>query len=152
MKPVGHVAGLPGAELLIGAVDCHVHACPHLNGRSLDVFQAVEEAAAAGMRGIGLMDNFANSSGLAALANRRLGHLGVEAFGGLIMEPPAGGVSAEAVRIALGYGYGGPGDGARFVSLPTHHTRNVARSEGRAPAYVESCLEIPESRDALDPG
>ena len=134
----------PGAELLAGAVDCHVHACPHLNGRSLDVLQAVEEAAAAGMRGIGLMDNFANSSGLAALANRRLGHLGVEAFGGLIMEPPAGGVSAEAVRIALGYGYG-PGDGARFVSLPTHHTRNVARSEGRAPAYVESCLEIPES-------
>ena len=53
-------------------------------------------------------------------------------------------MSAEAVRIALGYGYG-PGDGARFVSLPTHHTRNVARSEGRAPAYVESCLEIPES-------
>ena len=53
--------------------------------------------------------------------------------------------SAEAVRIALGYRYGGPGDGARFVSLPTHHTRNVARFEGRAPAYVESCLEIPES-------
>lgn len=47
----------PGAELLIGAVDCHVHACPHLNGRSLDVLQAVEEAAAAGMRGIGLMGN-----------------------------------------------------------------------------------------------
>ena len=134
----------PGAELLTGAVDCHVHACPHLNGRSLDVLQAMDEAAAAGMRGIGLMDNFANSSGLAALANRRLGHLGVEAFGGLIMEPPAGGVSAETVRTALGYGYG-PGDGARFVSLPTHHTRHVARSEGRAPAYVEGCLEIPES-------
>ena len=150
MKPVGHVAGLPGAELLIGAVDCHVHACPHLNGRSLDVFQAVEEAAAAGLRAIGLMDNFANSSGLAALANRRLGHLGVEVFGGLIMEPPAGGVCAEAVRIALGYGYG-PGDGARFVSLPTHHTRHVARSEGRSPAFVESCLEIPETAPLPDP-
>ena len=48
------------------------------------------------------------------------------------------------MRIALGYGYGGPGDGARFVSLPTHHTRKVARFEGRAPAYVQSCLEIPE--------
>ena len=134
----------PGAELLAGAVDCHVHACPHLNERSLDVFQAVEEAAAAGMRAIGLIDNFANTSGVAALANRRLGHLGVEVFGGLVMEPPAGGISAEAVRIALDYGYG-PGDGARFVSLPTHHTRNVARAEGRSPAYVECCLEIPES-------
>ena len=144
MEPPASAPRRPGAELLAGAVDCHVHACPHLNGRSLDVLQAVEEAAAAGMRGIGLMDNFANSSGLAALANRRLGHLGVDAFGGLIMEPPAGGVAAEAVRTALGYGYG-PGDGARFVSLPTHHTRHVARSEGRSPAYVESCLEIPES-------
>lgn len=144
MESAGQATGRPGAELLVGAVDCHVHACPHLNARSLDVFQAVEEAAAAGLRAVGLMDNFANSSGLAALANRRLGYLGVEVFGGLIMEPPAGGVSAEAVRTALGYGYG-PDDGARFVSLPTHHTRHVARSEGRSPTYVESCLEIPES-------
>ena len=150
MEPAGQVTGRPGAELLAGAVDCHVHACPHLNGRSLDVFQAVEEAAAAGLRAIGLMDNFANSAGLAALANRRLGHLGVEVFGGLIMEPPAGGVSAEVVRIALGYGYA-PGDGARFVSLPTHHTRHVARSEGRSPAYVERCLEIPDAGPVPDP-
>ena len=138
---------LPGADLLKGAIDCHVHACPHLNGRSVTVFDAVRNAAQTGMRAIGLMDNFANSSGYAALANRELGHLGVEVFGGLIMEPPAGGVSAEAVRIALGYGYGwpfGPGSGARFISLPTHHTRNVARQERRSPAYIESCLEIPE--------
>ena len=150
MEPVEHEPGRPGAELLAGAVDCHVHACPHLNARSVDVLQAVEEAGAAGMRAIGLIDNFANSSGLAALANRRLGHLGVEVFGGLVMEPPAGGVCPEAVRIALGYGYGA-GDGARFVSLPTHHTRHVARSEGRSPAYVEGCLEIPETGPLPDP-
>ena len=150
MEPVGHAPGRPGAELLAGAVDCHVHACPHLNARSVDALQAVEEAGAAGMRAIGLIDNFANSSGLAALANRRLGHLGVEVFGGLVMEPPAGGVCPEAVRIALGYGYG-VGDGARFVSLPTHHTRHVARSEGRSPAYVEGCLEIPETGPLSDP-
>lgn len=138
---------LPGSDLLRGAIDGHIHACPHINGRSVTVLDAVRNAAAAGMRAIGLMDNFANSSGYAALAMRELGQLGVEVFGGLIMEPPAGGVSAEAVRIALGYGYGppfGPGSGARFVSLPTHHTRHVARQEGRSPAYVENCLEIPE--------
>ena len=134
----------PGSELLVGAVDGHIHACPHLNGRSVTVFVAVRNAAAAGMRAIGLMDNFCNSSGYAALAMRELGNLGVEVFGGLIMEPPAGGVSAEAVRIALGYGYG---SGARFVSLPTHHTRNIARQEGRSPVYVDACLEIPESGD-----
>jgi Family of unknown function (DUF6282) len=33
-------------EMLVGAVDCHVHACPHINARRLDVFEAVREAAA----------------------------------------------------------------------------------------------------------
>lgn len=138
----------PGADLLIGGMDNHVHACPHINARSLDVFDAVEAAAAAGMVGLGLMDNFANSSGMAELAMRRLGHLGVDVFGGLIMEPPAGGVSADAVRVALKYGYG---SGARFISLPTHHTRNIALIERRSPAYVEDCLAVPETGSLPDP-
>ncbi|MEM1344268.1 MAG: DUF6282 family protein [Pseudomonadota bacterium] len=140
----------PGAALLVGAVDAHVHACPHLNARSVDVFEAVREASEAGMAAIGLMDNFANSAGLAALANRHLGHLGVQVFGGLIMEPPAGGLSVEAVEIALQYGYGA-GEGARFVSLPTHHTRHTARLEGRSPAYIEGCLAIPEKGALPEP-
>ncbi len=140
----------PGMELLQGAVDCHVHACPHLNARSVDVFQATRDAAAAGMRAIGLMDNFCNSSGYAALATRELGDLPVEVFGGIILEPPAGGLSADTVRTALGYGYG-LGTGARFVSLPTHHTRNIARAEGRSPAHIEACLEIPEQGPLPDP-
>lgn len=140
----------PGSEMLEGAVDCHVHACPHLNARCLDVFQAARQAADAGMRAIGLMDNFANSAGLAALAMRQLDDLGVEVFGGLIMEPPAGGVTAEAVRIALDYGYG-PGTGARFISLPTHHTRAIALQEARAAEHVERCLAIPETGPLPDP-
>ncbi len=140
----------PGAALLKGAVDCHIHACPHLNGRSVDVFQAVREAAACGMRGIGLMDNFASSAGYAALARRELGELGVDVFGGLIMEPQSGGISADAVRASLGCGYG-PEDGARFISLPTHHTQNIARIEGRSPAYLETCLAIPERGEPPDP-
>jgi hypothetical protein len=141
---------VPGMDFLAGAVDGHVHACPHINGRRLDVMEAVREAAAAGMAGLGLMDNFANSSGLAALVMRELGHLGVDVFGGLIMEPPAGGVSAETARIALSYGYG-PGTGARFLSLPTHHTRHVARQEGRSPLHIEACFHVPETGPLPDP-
>ena len=140
----------PGMDLLAGAVDCHVHACPHINSRRLDVFEAVRQAAAAGMAGIGLMDNFANSSGYAALAQRELGSLGVDIWGGLIMEPPAGGINAEAVHIALKYGYG-DGGGARFISMPTHHTRHVARQEGRSPAYVDACFELPARGAPSDP-
>ena len=141
---------LPGMDLLHGAVDCHVHACPHVNARSLDVLQAVRAAAAAGMHGIGLMDNFANTSGYAALAQRELGHLGVEVFGGLIMEPPAGGLATETVKIALGYGYS-QSDGARFISLPTHHTRHIAMQERRSPAYIDTCLALPEHGELPDP-
>jgi hypothetical protein len=140
----------PGMELLAGAVDCHVHACPHINARRLDAFEAVRDAAVAGMAGLGLMDNFANSSGVAALAMRELGHLGVDVWGGLIMEPPAGGVSAEAARIALSYGYG-EGRGARFLSLPTHHTRHTARQERRSPSYVDGCFHAPEAGPLPDP-
>ena len=142
---------LPAAVSLDGAVDGHIHACAHLNARSLTAFEAVRQAAAAGMRAIGLMDNFASSVGVAALCNRELGALGVEVFGGLILEPQAGGLSARAVAAALRCGYGAPGDGARFVSLPTHATRHVAAQEGRRGAYLDACLSIPERGPLPDP-
>ena len=139
-----------GMQHLKGAVDCHVHSCPHLNGRSVSVLDSVRQAAAAGMRAIGLMDNFQNSSGYAALAMAELGHLGVDVFGGLIMQPTAGGVSYEAARNAVDYGYG-PGTGARFISLPTHHTRAVALLEGRSPAFLETTFFVPSNGKVPDP-
>jgi len=148
--PMNLPANTPGMQYLVGAIDCHIHAPPHLNGRSVTVFEAVRQAAAAGMRAIGLMDNFCNSAGYAALAMAELGHLGVEVFGGLIMQPVAGGVTAAAARAALGYGYG-PGTAARFISLPTHHTRFVSQKEGRSPAYLETTFWVPENGVVPDP-
>ncbi|UPY37327.1 DUF6282 family protein [Sediminicoccus sp. KRV36] len=141
---------MPGTDWLRGAIDGHVHCAPHLNARSVHVFEAVRQAAAAGMRGLGIMCNFQNSSGFAALANAELGHLGCEAFGGLIMQPAAGGVTLEAARTALGYGYGA-GQGARFISLPTHHTRFVAEQEGRSPAFLETTFHIPRHGRVPEP-
>lgn len=140
---------LPAADLLVGSVDSHVHCCPHINQRTVTLFDAVRRAAAAGQAGLGLMDVFANTSGLAALANIELAHLGVDVFGGIILEPYAGGLSPRVVETALRMGYGN--GGARFVSLPCHHTAYVARSERRSPAYVETCLSIPESGPLPDP-
>ena len=139
-----------GMHYLEGAIDCHVHSCPHLNGRSANVLDSVRQAAAAGMRAVGLMDNFQNSSGFAALAMAELGHLGVEVFGGLIMQPTAGGVTLETARTAIGYGYG-PGTGARFISLPTHHTRHVATREGRSPAFLETTYWAGDTGPIPDP-
>ena len=137
-------------QFLRGAVDGHVHACPHLNARRLDAIAAADQAEAAGMAALGLMDNFSNSAALAALVRQARPQMALDVFGGLIMEPPAGGVSVEAVKAALGSGYG-PGQGARFISLPTHHTRQVALAEGRSPVHVEACLHIPEIGPLPDP-
>jgi hypothetical protein len=140
---------IEGADLLVGAVDCHVHACPHINGRTVTVPDAIRQAAAAGMAGIGLMDNFSNSSGYAAMAMSELANLGIDCWGGLIMEPCAGGVSAHVAEVAVDYGYG-PGTGARFVSFPTHHTRAIAVLERRSPAYIENCFHVPLGGEIQD--
>jgi hypothetical protein len=139
-----------GMHYLEGAVDCHVHTCPHINARNGTVLDTVRQAAAAGMRAVGLMDNFQNSSGYAALAAAELGHLGVEVFGGIILQPTAGGVTYEAARNAVDYGYG-PGTGARFISLPTHHTRDVALREHRSSAFVATTFFIPDDGTIPDP-
>ena len=136
---------LPGSAMLEGAIDSHVHCAPHINRRTVTVFDAVRDAAAVNMRALGIMDVFANTSGLASLAMRELGHLGVEVFGGIILEPYVGGISARSVETALGMGY--DGRGARFVSLPCHHTRFIALSEHRSPAFIETTLAIPETGD-----
>jgi hypothetical protein len=38
---------LPGMDLLKGSVDCHVHACPHINSRTVNVFKATRQEATA---------------------------------------------------------------------------------------------------------
>ena len=78
-KANSRVRELPFSYLLRGAVDSHVHCAPHINARTVTVFDAVRDAAAAGLAGLGIMDVFANTSGFAALAMRELGHLGVAA-------------------------------------------------------------------------
>lgn len=146
-------------EFLIGAIDGHVHACAHLNARSLTALQAARQAQAAGMRALGLMDNFASSVGLAAMIDRELADPNFTVFGGLIMEPQAGGLNPRAVAAALGTGYSdasgldwrGVRPGARFVSFPTHATRHVALGEGRRGAYLEGCLALPASGPLPDP-
>jgi len=138
-----------GTDLLRGAVDSHIHCCPHINRRTITLFDAVRHTASVGMAGIGLMDVFANTSGYAAIARRELGHLGVDVFGGIILEPYVGGLSPRSVTTALGMGYGD--GGARFVSLPCHHTAFVARSEGRSTAYIETTLSVPETGPLPDP-
>lgn len=146
--------GLSDGDFLCGAVDGHIHACPHLNARRLTAFEAAEQADANGFAGIGFMDNFSNSAATAAIVSAARPESKLDVFGGLIMEPQAGGISAEVVRATLGLGYhqlGSAAKPARFISLPTHHTRHIAKAEGRSQTYIEACFAVPESGSLADP-
>ena len=132
-------------NFLKGSVDNHIHCCPHINKRSTDIFETVDQAEKSGMYAIGLMDNFSNTSGYAALIKKVLPNLKLKVFGGLIMEPPAGGVNFENVKIALKYGYE-KGEGALFISFPTHHTKFIAQQEQRPKSYIENCFFVHENK------
>ena len=127
------------------AVDNHIHCCPHINKRSTNIFDVVKRAENSGMHAIGLMDNFCNTSGYASLIKKYKPNLKLKVFGGLIMEPPAGGINFTNANVAVNYGYEDT-DGAKFISFPTHHTRFVALQENRSKSYVDSCFYVHKNK------
>lgn len=112
-------------ELLVGAIDIHVHAGPHLpsSPRRVDPFEAATQARDAGMRAIVYMDVFEMSTGTAWLVNQVVKDFPV--FGGLILNTVYGGMNPRAVRTALYYG-----SGAKYISFGTHSTYYQASHEG----------------------
>ena len=132
------------SQILRGAIDNHIHCCPHINRRSTNIFEVVRFAEKHKMYAIGLMDNFSNTSGYASMIKKIFPKLKLKVFGGLIMEPPSGGVNLENVKISLNYSYF-KNDGAKFISFPTHHTRHVAKIEKRNKNYIKNCFYIPRN-------
>ena len=126
-------------------VDNHIHCCPHINKRSTNIFEVVKHAENAGMHAIGLMDNFCNTSGYASLIKKYNPNLKLKVFGGLIMEPPAGGINLSNAKIAVNYGYE-DSEGGKFISFPTHHTRFVALQENRPKSYIDTCFFVNKNK------
>jgi len=113
-------------ELLVGAIDLHVHAGPHLKSspRRIDPVDVAFEAAGAGMRALVYMDVFKESAGTAWMV-RRLAP-GIDVYGGIILNSNYDGLNPRAVKTALNYGAG-----AKFVSFGAHSTHYLASREGR---------------------
>ena len=128
-------------DLLRGAIDIHVHACPHINERRVNALTAANQAIAAGMRGMVLIDNFGISSGVAGLVEELITtEQPFSVLGGIVLNQQVGMMNPSAVHAALAYG-----NRSAFVSLPTHHTRHVALAEGRTRPEVERAFAIPDN-------
>jgi hypothetical protein len=111
-------------QLLIGAIDSHVHAGPVLksNPGHLDPIEVAQEALAAGMKSIVYYDVFGWASGTAWMVNRHVP--GIKTFGGYLMNSCHGGMNPRAVKTALALE-----DGCRFISFGSHCTYNSASTE-----------------------
>jgi len=111
-------------ELLVGAIDSHVHAGPVLrsNPGHFDPIQVAEMARDAGMRTILYYDVFGWASGTAVMGNRFVKDF--RTFGGFLMNSSHDGMNPRAVRTALNLG-----DGCRMISFGSHCTYHSASTE-----------------------
>lgn len=101
---------------LTGAADLHCHFGPDPHRqRSVDAFEAANEAAAAGHRVVVLKSHDSPTPSLAWAVQREVGDA-TSVFGGICCDREVGGVNPAAVEVALGLG-------ARIVWLPTLSSR-----------------------------
>ena len=106
-------------ECLVGGYDLHVHSEPSHVTRRLDDFEVLRQASEVQMSGIMLKNHYESTAGRAALLNRS-GQYSTRAYGGIVLNWPAGGLNPYAVESALKLG-------ASFVWLPTRDAANCLR-------------------------
>lgn len=111
-------------QLLVGAIDSHVHAGPVLssNPGHLDPIQVATEARDAGLRSVVFYDVFGWASGTAWIVNRHVP--GIQTFGGYLMNSCHGGLNPRSVLTALHLE-----GGCRFISFGSHCTHFSASRE-----------------------
>nr|WP_306267253.1 DUF6282 family protein [Pararhizobium sp. IMCC3301] len=111
-------------KLMQGAVDLHVHSGPSIMERQVDHFEAVEQAAQAGMRGILFKDHHYSVAPFLPIMERLLGHHGVSMFGGLVLNNTTGGFDPYVVDSQLKHG-------GKIIWMPTAQSANHIRSSFR---------------------
>ena len=139
-------------RLLRGAVDLHVHSGPSVMARAVDHFEAVEQAAEAGLKGILFKDHHYSVGPFLPMMERLLGHHGVAMFGALVLNNTVGGLNPAAVDYHLK-------TGTRMIFMPTAHAANHIRSNHRGGKLVtriklrrpKGLTVVDEYGDLLDP-
>jgi hypothetical protein len=88
-------------ELLKGAVDTHIHTAPDIYPRSVTVYEAAQNAKAAGMRAILVKSHCTDTSDRAELTRQLTGF---PVYGGVTLNYPVGGLNIHAVRESIRQG------------------------------------------------
>jgi len=122
--------------VLRGAVDMHVHTAPDAFPRLMDDVEAASLARDKGLRAMVLKGHTMPTAERAATTSRNVS--GIHVFGALVLNPPAGGLSPDAVAAALRAG-------ARVIWGPTMWSRNHATYVKTHPSrgYVDLGMRFP---------
>jgi hypothetical protein len=86
-------------DILVGAIDLHVHASPDTIQRPLREYEVAEVASKAGMRGVLLKNANTNTSYNAFFIEKMVSNF--EVFGGICLNHPLGGLNASAIDSAV---------------------------------------------------
>jgi hypothetical protein len=137
----------PAVSPVEGLIDFHVHCAPDVFGRSVDDDESAQAYLARKAEAI-VLKNHVSPTGARAWLMRKH-NPGIKAFGGVVLNGPAGGVNAEAVqwmwRMQGGYG--------RVVWFPTFDADNHVKHFKDAPEGVKVVgadgKVLPAVRDVL---
>ena len=108
-------------ELLVGAIDLHVHAFPDIRPRRIDAIELIEEASRAGMAGVLIKDHVTVTSDRAYILNKIFPDFKV--FGSIVLNYTVGGLNPVAVRAAIRLG-------AKQVYMPTYSAAYGIKKHG----------------------
>lgn len=131
-------------DLMQGAYDLHIHAAPSPLPRAFDDYELVKQADQAGMAGIMLKSHYDPTAVRAKLVNAHTSCT-AQAYGGLVLNWPAGGLNPYAVANALARG-------AKIIWMPTRDSANIL-SYGPVGGSIFTCpgITILNDQDALKP-
>jgi len=135
--------------VLNGALDLHAHFGPDSYNRQWDAFEIAKMMRERGMRGAVFKNHWSESAGLAWLIRKYDDVPGFEAFGGLALNVPEGGINPQAVR----YFAEVEGQYARIVWMPTHDAEHEVRVLGEHRPYVTVSKDgvlLPQVLEVLD--
>jgi hypothetical protein len=122
---------------LEGVIDFHAHSAPDVTQRSLNSFEVIRQAKAAGMRAVVLKNHYVSTAALAQLAMQEVG--GIEVYGGIVLNRSNGGINPEAVRRMVEV----EGHRGRVVWCPTFDSENQMKGKPPFVAVVKEGKPVP---------
>lgn len=140
-----------GGEILEGAVDMHVHAMPDFHPRMMTELEMLIDAKAYGMRALVSKSHYCLNADRVALVSAQVD--GIDCFGGVVLNPPVGGLNPSAVDAAIRYG-------AKEIWMPSFYTKahmenfpafkGVVRGPEGGMVIAKDGRLVPELHEILD--